>query len=427
MATIPVKWYASTMAGSPVVDKNYGDTVNLLDAILVNGFNTKSVTSLTYDPVSGLATLTATSHGYVVDQVVAVSGANETNYNGEWRVKSITTNTVSWSMAAPSANTATGTISVKTPGLGWSIVFSATNKRVYRSNDPLSSKPFLRVDNSLDPVWNASYAVLSKITLAENMTDIDTFVGLRAPYDSTAPTKNEVGTGSGATAINGWFKLWQATGSPSSSPTTAPVAGARYWMIVGDSRGFFINLQANLSLSGTYYGYYSMYVGDYLDYKPGETNSSILIANEYYGSPSASETYSGYYMKLANNFGYTTGFNILSNITGTSNAYASIGTLQSYTSSSSASGYNTTLNYPNSIDDSLVLSKYYIFEYISSTSYHMRGELSGVYYIHNLVQNSLLQQQILSFSDNEKYIISKIGQSYYTNPATIALDISNWR
>ena len=75
MATVPVKFFKSTMQGAPQLPAAWGAMTALLDAVLVSGFNLKSVTTLTSS--AGVATLTiASGHGYWVDQVIAVAGAN---------------------------------------------------------------------------------------------------------------------------------------------------------------------------------------------------------------------------------------------------------------------------------------------------------------------------------------------------------------
>ena len=179
MAILPVKWYDHTMAGVPQVDINYGDMVNMLDAVLVNGFNSKSITAMSC--VDNVVTLTAAGHGMKVEQVIEVEGVTPAGYNGQWRVKWADTNTLRFELpVGVSFSAATSFGTVKTPGLGFSIAFTGTNKRAYRSNNVLSNRPYLRVDNSLDPNYSSTYQVYSKVTIAGEMSDIDTFLGPRA-------------------------------------------------------------------------------------------------------------------------------------------------------------------------------------------------------------------------------------------------------
>src|SRR5690606_32163419 len=101
---------------------------------------------------------------------------------------------------SPSTTTATGTIIASLPPLGWEKPFSSSNpnggKAAYRSlNLLLPSRPFLRVADELDPAYTATYAKYAKVGIVEDMSDIDTMLGVQAPYDSALPNKNWNGTG----------------------------------------------------------------------------------------------------------------------------------------------------------------------------------------------------------------------------------------
>ena len=60
--TLPVKYYANTMQGAPQLTNDWGCMTALLDAVLVTGFNLKTIETLTSDatlevmlaPVAGL-------------------------------------------------------------------------------------------------------------------------------------------------------------------------------------------------------------------------------------------------------------------------------------------------------------------------------------------------------------------------------------
>ena len=80
MTDLTVKYFHSGMTGAPQISNNWGDLVTMLDACLVNGFNSKSVTSLTV--TDGVATATASAHGYTSGKKVAMSGAATSALNG---------------------------------------------------------------------------------------------------------------------------------------------------------------------------------------------------------------------------------------------------------------------------------------------------------------------------------------------------------
>ena len=78
--TTNVKVFKSTDAGAPVLSGVAGSLIGLLNAILVTGYNSKSVTVTHSD---GLATATCTSHGFVTGQCLLIAGAEQVEYNGE--------------------------------------------------------------------------------------------------------------------------------------------------------------------------------------------------------------------------------------------------------------------------------------------------------------------------------------------------------
>ena len=75
------------------------------------------------------------------------------------------------------------------------------------------------------------------------MTDIDAMLGVQAPYDTTAPTKNWVGTGSGTSAVNGWAKWYYAASTHNydySSDDATAISGNRQWILIGNRDYFYI-------------------------------------------------------------------------------------------------------------------------------------------------------------------------------------------
>ena len=156
MTDLSVKYFNNAMAGAPQVSNAWGDLVNMLDAVLVNGFNLKAIDRLSF--ADGLATATITTgHSYLKDQVVLIEGANETAYNGQFRIISVTSTTFSYAVNGTPASPATTatSLSAKVAPLGWEIAFSTTHKRAYRSIHPQSPGNLLLIDDSLK---GASYA-----------------------------------------------------------------------------------------------------------------------------------------------------------------------------------------------------------------------------------------------------------------------------
>lgn len=265
VASTDIKFYVHTNKNMPQLQNAYGSMINVLDACLINGISIGAVSSLTASGTTVTA-LFSDSHNLKQCQVIKITGAAQSEFNGEHRILSVpTTQTVTFELAAtPSISTATGTITASLPPLGWEKPFSSVNaggggKAAYRStNLLLPNRPFLRVVDELDPVWSSSYAKYAKVGIVEDITGIDTMLGVQAPFDSAFPNKNWIGTGSGASAINGWAKWYYAR---IRNPTIenwmdseGAISGNKVWLIVGNSDSFYIlPSQADDALANAYF------------------------------------------------------------------------------------------------------------------------------------------------------------------------------
>lgn len=251
VASTDIKFYVHTNNNAPQLTNNFGCMIDVLDACLVNGFGAQSVSTL---KASGrVVTVTfGAAHNLMQYQVIKITGANQSEFNGEHRILSAPdANSFTFELAnTATVAQATGTIVCSLPPLGWEKPFSSTHssgtggKAAYRStNLLLASRPFLRVVDELDPAYTATYAKYAKVGIVEDMADINTMLGVQAPYDAANPDKNWVGTGSGASAINGWAR-WYYTSSFafSSNPadTSTPSIGSRNWILVGNQDYFYI-------------------------------------------------------------------------------------------------------------------------------------------------------------------------------------------
>jgi hypothetical protein len=124
MSDLSVKYFNSGMAGAPQVSNAWGDLVNMLDAVLVNGFNLKGIDRLSF--ADGLATATVTTgHSYLKDQVVLIEGANESAYNGQFRVLAVTATTFSYAVTGtPASLTTTWDTNQKDTLRRWQTIFT---------------------------------------------------------------------------------------------------------------------------------------------------------------------------------------------------------------------------------------------------------------------------------------------------------------
>jgi len=250
VASTDIKFYVHTNNNAPQLQNAYGSMINVLDACLVNGINIGTISSLTASG-STVTALFSSAHNLMQYQVIKIAGAAQAEFNGEHRILTIpNSSSLTFELAtAPSVTTATGAISASLPPLGWEKPFSSSNpngggKAAYRStNLLLPSRPFLRVVDELDPVWNSNYAKYAKVGIVEDMSDIDTLIGAQVPYDTANPNKNWQGTGSGSSAYNGWAKWYysryQLEGG--TADQTTPPNGNKTWIIVGDGDYFYIS------------------------------------------------------------------------------------------------------------------------------------------------------------------------------------------
>lgn len=416
-----VKWMHSNMVGAPVLTNNWGSLTALLDALLVNGFNLKPVLELTRDDTSATATMSS-GHNFRVDQVVRIEGCEEPEYNGDFTITAVTASSVSFSVSGEPASPATTVLGItaKIAPLGFEIAFTGQNKRAYRSPNPLSTRPFLRVDDSLPAGYTTTWAKFGRVTLAEDMVDIDTFVGARAPFDPAAPNANELPSGSGASMYSGWFKWYFARNNTAENYGEAS-AGARSWVLVGDDRGFFLACASGWG--GDLRVLYTF--TDFDSYKPGDNYASFLTASDRYQTVGAwpvsypsEECYSTHSLQ-------TTGKICMRDYTQVGgNVRLGLFSLNDG-NNQNISGRSGNIPFPNGPDYGLILHPIYLRE----GSGHLRGFLPGIYWIHQNqpYPHMTLIDQVLGYV-GRKFLIVTLNYAHEGNTSGFAFDITGpWR
>lgn len=245
--TIAVKRYYSGMnASAPALTGQAGSLITLLDACLKDGFNAKTVT---LTQTAGTATASCNSHGFNANDVVVISGANESGWNDEFRVLTAATNSFTFAIASGTTSPATGTITAKIAPLGWTKPFSGTNKAAYL---PAASyvQCYLRVlDDSTTPT--SASGRWAKLRGYESMSDVDT------------------GTGLFPTAA-------QAANALSLMKSSTSDATARNWWLVGDGGIFYLATFWHASYLTATSGYC---FGDINSQRAGDAYSALLMAN----------------------------------------------------------------------------------------------------------------------------------------------------
>lgn len=283
-------------------------------------------TSATYGTyTTTLGTSVKTNTGFRIDEIVLVSGANESIFNGEFKILSVLSTTSFTFALTTELTTATGTMSVKIAPLGWEKAYSGTNKAVYRSQDITGTRLFLRVDDT-----NAQYMT---VNMYETMSSVD------------------VGTGASATLY--WKK--------SDTSSTA----VKNWYAIGNSKVFYLFSDWHISYP-LHLSTYSF--GDFISCKPGDAYNCMLIGHTSApSSPSANNDF--YNVNNTSNVGLVIARSY-------SQLGLSIGFYKRAAVNGSSMGYNVATSFPNAADNGVHLTPVYMYE---SSSNVYRGIMPGIY------------------------------------------------
>ncbi|WP_354684449.1 hypothetical protein [Cupriavidus necator] len=222
MPAVYPKFLCSLDYGAPTLPATAGSLIALLDACLLNGYGSRPVGSIAVTGTTAQVNV-GTGHGLMAGQVILISGANESQFNGEFKITAVGFSSVTITVAAGSPASATGTVVFKMAPLGWTKPFSGTNKAVYRTAATINTVGlYLRVDDNPTALGWANR--VAQVTAYEMMTDVDTGF-----YPVPRPTQN----------VLNWPK----------SDGSAVNGGLRNWAIFGDDRFFYfwVNPYPNIS------------------------------------------------------------------------------------------------------------------------------------------------------------------------------------
>lgn len=254
----PVRYLHSDMVGAPTLF-GAGTMIALLDACLLNGFNLVSLDSLTYNSGANEVTGTvASGHGFDDQVVIAVSGANEPEYNGDQQIRVVDANTFTYTPAAAPSGAATGTLQAKVAALdgAWTKPFSGTDLAAYQTGQPEATGLYLRIDDT--DAYNA------QVRGYEAMTGIDTHSG---PFPSM--TQHDASS-----------YVWRRTNNTDQG--TYPEAP---WVLIGDDVFFYLAVAWYVT-NGTYQGRSDVYCfGDFPSYLGTDSYNCLILAS-YSETPS---------------------------------------------------------------------------------------------------------------------------------------------
>lgn len=336
-ADTSVKFIHSDMTGAPQNPANTpGTIIAILDAALVDGFGTATIDSLVI--ANNVATVTINAgHPFEVGSVALIAGATPVELNGEHRILTTTTTTYTFETTGISDQTATGSITHKVAPLGWEKPFSSTNLAAYRSADLLSTRCFLRIDDTHNQFARAR----GYIQLADIATGTDPFPALTTA-DSVICWLRNFGTGS------------------------------RQWSLVGDKKRFYLHIQYSDATNNLA----TWFFGDLIPFREGDPYACAI--NVQGGATSAAETSVSGSLPFE---GASTGLWVARSVTGVGSAISATRASNTIAGRSNVSGVSG-FAYPNTSDNSIALSEFFLTD---SSPYNLRGRFPGFYFVaHNV-------------------------------------------
>ena len=234
-----------------ILGNNWGDMVRLLDTCLVNGLPLTSITSASIDAQGDITLNLYSDHKCLLFQIIELSGFLPIEINGKYRIKGIPTSKQLILKAVHSGKNITQTGDAKLSPLGYEIIFSDAGhvKRVYRAKNPISSHPYIRVDESQGDganIYDSNYAKYAMVGLIENMEHIDDYQNtskLQLPLDISDFKKNWKTIGAGPNVVRGWSRWHWARnvdGYNSGNDVSIATNGNRCFTLSGSKDAFYI-------------------------------------------------------------------------------------------------------------------------------------------------------------------------------------------
>jgi len=228
-----VKVFRSTDFGAPANTNAAGALIAILDACLVNGYGSQTVTSITRTGTTATVT-TPSAHLLKDGTFMRISGAGQSDYNGDFAITVTGATTFTYQVANSPVTPATGTITSKVAPADWTKPFSGTNLAAYKQGAG-SNGMYLRVSDTT--------TAFARVKAFEAMTDISTGTG-------DFPTETQFAGG-----------LYAGK----SNSTTA-----RVWDIIADEKALHIFIGED----GTQREYY--FFGDIISNKSGDAFNTVI-------------------------------------------------------------------------------------------------------------------------------------------------------
>ena len=344
--------FRSTDVGMPAVSGTAGAWLGALDACLVNGGATQSVTSITEAGTTYSAVIPADVSLEDKDWLV-IAGASPAGANGTFQIALV--NSTHFSYTGPGGLGAiTGSITYKRAPLGWSKPFgTVSNVAAYLAAAGITGMPqfYVRVDDNYAGAGTVQQAAARGY---ETMSDQNTGTG---PFPTVAQQANGL--------------CWRKS--------SAADATARAWVLIGDGATFkfMINSDTSVSTGRCLNGF-----GGFDSFRPGDAYNCLISGTSSFNVANPGTTTSGLHYGATPGalFAAQTGIYVARGAAQTGGAVA-MQCVNRNALSANVVGATGCVNYPGP-DGALWVDKLWLYE----SAYLPRGRPRGLYlHCHNTV------------------------------------------
>lgn len=246
-----VKYLTSEYPDAPALLFEYGSLINVLKYILSEGFNFKTVVSISRDPVTSIAKVDlARGHNYIFNQVVSLSGASQPQFNKDFRVLETGATYIKIFVEGTEdilEATTEDVIKINTSSLGFQTVFeNETGTIMCFKNKSEKSPGILKVIDEIPPNgYSDTWGKYARVVFGQDIDELGNFVdNVKSPYWKKHPDVELTGNGvSGSGGVHGFakwdyvipehYQACETFGGPYGVyPTT--------WKVIGDDKTFYI-------------------------------------------------------------------------------------------------------------------------------------------------------------------------------------------